>query len=64
MLQCNGCIRFINPERGPQLKVGLRRTVRDRFGNEIIAEIKCQDCVDKDGVPGLPDQEATGTGAA
>jgi len=57
-LQCQGpCGRMINPERGPQLKIGLRRTVRDRFGNEIITEIKCQDRVD--GVPGLPDQGGT-----
>ncbi len=58
MLQCNGCTQFINPERGQQLKVGLRRIVRDRHGNEIIAEIQCQDCVN--GVPELSDQAAVG----
>jgi hypothetical protein len=62
MLQCTGCGEPINPERGPQLKVGLRRTVRDRHGNEIIAEILCQDCID--GVSRLPDQEAVGAGAS
>lgn len=70
MLQCNDCGRTVEASRmekqvgdGPQLKIGLRRTVRDRFGNEIIAEIRCQDCVDGR-VPGLPDQEGPGTGAA
>lgn len=75
MLQCDGpCGRLIDPdrvqERGPQVKgirtqleVGYRRTVRDRYDNEIIAEIRCQDCEDER-VRGLPDQEGPGAGAA
>jgi len=50
-LQCNGCGRPIEPDRmekqvgdGLQLKMGMKRTVLDRFGNEIIAEIRCVDC--------------------
>jgi len=51
-LQCNGCARAIEPDRmekqvgdGLQLKMGMKRTVLDRFGNEIIAEIRCVDCM-------------------
>lgn len=59
MLQCNGCGALINPEHGPRKKLGLRRTVTDRFGNEIIIEIKCEDC--NGGVSELP---TVGAGAA
>jgi len=48
---------------GPQLPIGYKKVIHDRFGNEIIAEIKCQDCVDGR-VPGVPDQEGPGAGAA
>jgi len=51
-LQCQGCARTIEAApmekqvgTGAQLKVGLLRTVLDRYGNVIIAEIKCADCV-------------------
>lgn len=48
MMQCMGkCHRFIDPPRGEQLKIGLLRTVVDRFGNKIIAEIKCQECAEE-----------------
>lgn len=46
MLQCSGCGGAIDPEHGPKKKIGHRRTVRDRHGNEIVAEVKCQDCID------------------
>ncbi len=59
MLQCNDCGAFINPEFGPKKKLGLRRTVSDRNGNEIIADIKCEDC--NGGVSELP---AVGASAA
>ncbi len=59
MLQCNDCSRPIDPEFGPRLKIGLRRTVTDRNGNEIIVEIKCEDC--NGGVSELP---AVGASAA
>jgi len=46
----------------PQLPVGYKKVIHDRFGNEIIADIRCQDCEDER-VRGLPDQEGAGTGA-
>lgn len=65
MLQCQGpCNRFINPERGPQLPIGHKKVITDKYGNEIIAEIRCQDCEDGRVQGGLPDAgratEATG----
>ncbi len=62
MLQCDGCYAFINPEAGPKKKLGLLRTVTDSFGNEIIAEIKCEDC--NNGVSDLSDPTAVRADAA
>jgi len=47
MIQCTDCSEMINPEVGLQAPLGKIDYITDRFGNKVIARVRCQLCLKK-----------------